>query len=250
MSELNSSTANKTLVIGASSSIAIELIKQLYEAQGSGEVIAVSRSKNAFFSQEQYSSVEWLQCDYSEGSIKEIVSQLAHHKGQISRIYICNGILHGTEIFPEKKLEELDMISFQQIMDVNTVIPALWLKHLKSLLVRKQDCVLTAFSARVGSIEDNRKGGWYTYRASKAALNMILKTASLEYRRISTGCRFLAFHPGTTDTPLSEPFQKSVPKGKLFTPEFVAKQLIAIVDALELEPTIQYLDWEGKSIPW
>ena len=114
----------------------------------------------------------------------------------------------------------------------------------------KQSCVVTTFSARIGSIEDNRLGGWYSYRASKAALNMLLKTAAIEYQRVAKGVRFLVFHPGTTDTPLSKPFQKFVSKDKLFTPEFVADQLLTIVEQQASESNIQFLDWDGKAIPW
>jgi NAD(P)-dependent dehydrogenase (short-subunit alcohol dehydrogenase family) len=243
-------TIGKALVIGASSAIAIELIKQLLIEENIDEVIAVSRTIDHSLKENNQSNLQWLQSDYTETSIKNIIEQLAATKGQLTRIFICNGILHGQGVFPEKRLEDFDAEHFQEVMRINTLIPGLWIKHLKVLVKGKQDCVITAFSARVGSIDDNNRGGWYTYRTSKAALNMMLKTASIEYRRIARQSRFLAFHPGTTDTALSKPFQKSVPEGKLFTPEFVAERLISIVNRLELEPTIQYLDWDAKPISW
>jgi NAD(P)-dependent dehydrogenase (short-subunit alcohol dehydrogenase family) len=126
----------------------------------------------------------------------------------------------------------------------------LWVKYLKPVLAGKRDCVVTAFGARIGSIEDNQRGGWYSYRASKAALNMLLKTASLEYVRIAKGVRFLIFHPGTTDTPLSKPFQRFVSEDQLFTPEFVAERVVGLVGNEVADKSIQFLDWDGEPIPW
>ena len=105
-------------------------------------------------------------------------------------------------------------------------------------------------SARVGSIGDNHLGGWYAYRASKAALNMLLKTAAIEYSRRSANVKLLSFHPGTTDTPLSKPFQSSVAADKLFTPDFVAAQLIALMTAADIDGQLAFIDWNGQSIDW
>jgi NAD(P)-dependent dehydrogenase (short-subunit alcohol dehydrogenase family) len=126
----------------------------------------------------------------------------------------------------------------------------LWLKHLTPILVGNHVCKIVVFTARVGSISDNKLGGWYSYRASKAAMNMLIKSASIELARIAKNIKLISFHPGTTDTPLSKPFQKNVPKGKLFTPEFVAKQLLGIVENTTVNGEASFLDWQGKSITW
>ena len=105
-------------------------------------------------------------------------------------------------------------------------------------------------SARVGSINDNRMGGWYSYRASKAALNMLLKTAAIEYARRAKNVKLIAFHPGTTDTTLSKPFQKNIPEDKLFKPDFVARQLLMLVAKTPIDGTLSYLDWDHQSIDW
>lgn len=121
------------------------------------------------------------------------------------------------------------------------------------LLTHKTQCTITALSARVGSINDNELGGWYTYRASKAALNMLFKTAAIELARRAKNTKLILFHPGTTDTELSKPFQKNVPAGKLFTPEFVAGQLFELTNNnpdLKLNGEPAYLDWQGSTIPW
>ena len=109
---------------------------------------------------------------------------------------------------------------------------------------------MAALSARVGSIGDNHLGGWYAYRSSKAALNMMLRTLSIEYGRRVKNVKIISFHPGTTDTALSKPFQASVPSDKLFTPEFVAGRLYGIMAEAEIDGQLSYLDWDNKAIPW
>ena len=133
---------------------------------------------------------------------------------------------------------------------MNTFLPALWLKTLAPLLRSKEVCRIALLSARVGSISDNRAGGWYSYRASKAALNMLIQSAAIEFARRAKNVKLLAFHPGTVDTPLSAPFQHNVPDGKLFTPEYVAHQLLDLLTALPADGRASYLDYAGKPIAW
>lgn len=241
------------LLIGAGSAIGQALLDQII-AQGGRHVVAVSRSGDPNNNREHAEDrLDWLQSSYSEQSIAEICERLAALPAQgeeIDRVYILNGILHSAEITPEKRLEDLTAESLQQVFQINAVNAMLWLKALKPLLRGKRERVVTVLSARVGSIDDNEKGGWYAYRASKAALNMLFKTAAIEYRRTAKQTRFLAFHPGTTDTPLSEPFQKSVPEGKLFTPAFVAERLLGLTDQLPGDDLVQFLDWDGKVVAW
>ena len=134
-------------------------------------------------------------------------------------------------------------------MAANTVTPMLWLKHLTTKIKSKNSCKIVIFTARVGSISDNKLGGWYSYRASKAAINMLIKSAAVELARRAKNIKLISFHPGTTDTPLSKPFQKNVPNGKLFTSEFVASQLLNIVENTEVDGQASFLDWQGKTIP-
>lgn len=240
----------RTLVIGASSAIARALIVKILSDTTNEQVVAVSRSVDQAFCEAFGENLEWIRSDYTEFSIDEIVTRLTHLQGGIQRVFICNGVLHDRFIFPEKRLEELRSDAFSEVFHVNALIPILWIKHIKKLVKRGSEFTLTVFSARVASINDNQRGGWYSYRTSKAALNMLLMTASIEYSRLSDRVRFLAFHPGTTDTPLSKPFQKSVSPNQLFSPEFVAGRLLEINDGLAQGPVIQYLDWNGKNISW
>ncbi|UTW46257.1 SDR family NAD(P)-dependent oxidoreductase [bacterium SCSIO 12696] len=234
-----------SLVIGAGSGIAKAIIDQLLAVEPNAAVYGVCR--NPGFS--KHPNLHLMSCDYSEAEIESVIQQLENGP-VIRRVFICNGVLHNSTTMPEKRLEELSGNYFLDILNSNTLVPLLWLKHLLPLLNHGRTCTVTLFSARVGSIGDNRLGGWYSYRASKAALNMAVKTAAVEYARRAKQVKLMLFHPGTTDTPLSTPFQANVPDGKLFSPQFVAQQLLSIVDHLEPDGQLSYLDWQGKTIPW
>jgi len=140
--------------------------------------------------------------------------------------------------------------SMAHVLEINTVLPLLWLAAFSDAIKYGDAPRIAVFSARVGSIGDNALGGWVSYRASKAALNMALKCAAIEFSRLNKSAKLLAFHPGTVDTAMSEPFQKGVPAGKLFSPAYVAQQLLGILDSLEPDGELSYLDWAGKTVPW
>lgn len=188
--------------------------------------------------------------EYTETPMKQVVEQLASHAGTFTRVCICHGILHSESIYPEKRCEDIDPESMGKILYANALVPALWLKLLLQLMVGTQPAVVACFSARVGSTGDNRLGGWYSYRASKAALNSLLKTYAIEYRRRAKNVKLLAFHPGTVDSQMSKPFQASVPPGKLFTADYVADCLAELMDNLPCDGELSYLDYAGKPIPW
>ena len=237
------------LVIGAGSAIAKALIQQ-YLNQGDS-IVAVSRQAGGLEETSAGSRLQRLQCDYTESSIDAVCAELRESGVGFDRVTICNGILHHEGLSPEKRLENASIAPLESVMRINAFVPLLWVKALKPLLkVNRKPCVITALSARVGSIGDNERGGWYAYRASKAALNMLLKTAALEYRREVKLVQFLLFHPGTTDSPLSKPFQKNISPTKLFTPEFVASQLMRLQGELKPDLPIQFLDWQGKRVEW
>ena len=131
----------------------------------------------------------------------------------------------------------------------------MWLSKLAPMLSKgwqraEPKVSIATLTARVGSIGDNSMGGWYSYRSSKSALNMALKTASIELARRAPNAKLISFHPGTTDTQLSKPFQARVPANKLFTPDFVAKRLLTVMDTSTVDGTLSYLDWDNKPIPW
>ncbi len=248
-------TKSAAIVIGAGSSLGAALCERWQQDDAISHVFAVSREQAADQKKNQHASINNIRCDYSEASIIEVcqmIKMLMHQRqlGTISRVCICNGILHNESVWPEKRLEELNTNNLLEVFTINTVTPLLWLKSLLDLVKAKDDCVITVFNARIGSIGDNRSGGWYSYRASKAALNMLLKTAAIEYARRAKNVKLISFHPGTTDTALSKPFQGSVKKENLFTPDFVAEHLVQIMNKQNVDGELSFVDWENKAIAW
>ncbi len=190
--------------------------------------------------------------DYSKESLTDIINSIKQQTSNLHQVIIFNGQLHNDHHMPEKKLEDINSDYFTQLMHSNTMVPMLCLQSLIPLLNHHTHCTITALSARVGSLNDNKLGGWYTYRATKAALNMLFKTSAIELHRRAKNTKLILFHPGTTDTNLSKPFQRNVPEGKLFTSSFVAEQLFKITNNCDLKYNgeVAYLDWQGKTIDW
>lgn len=236
-----------SLVVGAGGGIGRAVVERLLDDNES--VVAVSRSSLDIKHPKLHSYCG----GESEADIESVLAELTAFPDAFRRVVITTGMLHQAQnprIFPEKRLEDISAQQWQHVFAVNTVLPGLWVAKLLPLLKRTQPCVVAVLSARVGSISDNRLGGWYSYRSTKAALNMALKTAAIEYARRAPGVKLMAFHPGTTDTDLSKPFQGNVPSKKLFSPHFVAGQLIAIMDRQQADGSLSYLDWQGETIPW
>ena len=243
-------TNQTTLIVGANSEIAKALAQQVL-TQNNQQLIVVSRDVE-FYQQAEFNHAEVISVEnYQEEEIQRAVAHIKH-KGliNINQVYVCHGVLHSKNYQPEKRLEDFSPEAFNQVINANTATPMLWLKHLVPLLANKSDCKIAIFSARVGSISDNKLGGWYSYRASKAAMNMLIKSAAVELARRAKNIKLISFHPGTTDTPLSKPFQKNVPQSKLFTCEFVALQLLKIVSDMPIDGEASFVDWQGKDIPW
>lgn len=240
----------KTVILfGASSAIAQSYVRHLNQQITQCKIICVSSSNISHSVQ----GVTYFQSDYSAQSLSELTESLKSQQVDLAQVIIFNGQLHNDQHMPEKKLEEINSDYFMQLLHSNTLVPLLCLQSIMPLLNHKTHCTITALSARVGSINDNKLGGWYTYRASKSALNMLFKTAAIELARRAKNTKLVLFHPGTTDTQLSKPFQKNVPADKLFTPEFVAQQLFKFTyenTQLELNGEPAYLDWQGNTIKW
>ncbi len=238
-----------SLIIGANSGIAKALAKKIND---NNESLIVITRHDDYYRKQEFCNIKIIAVDnYDEMEITrslEVLKQL--NDIDIVKVFICNGMLHSKNCQPEKRLEDFSLNSFNEILKVNTTTPMLWLKELILTLSFKSICKISILSARVGSLTDNKLGGWYSYRASKTALNMLLKTASIELARRAKKVKLISFHPGTTNTPLSKPFQKNVPNGKLFTPDFVAEQLLNVVENTELDGELTYVDWQGKRIDW
>lgn len=234
------------VVIGASGGIGAALVTH-WLAAGVGPVIAISRQPAPAGASSP--ALHWLCCDYSDEQMATAVARIAELAPRPHRVVICNGILHQGEIQPEKRLEAINLDAMTRLYQTNALLPLRWISQLLPLFGRAP-CTLAVLSARVGSIGDNRAGGWYGYRASKAALNMQLKCAAIELARRAPGVKLLAFHPGTVDTQLSRPFHANVPAGNVQSPELVADHLINLMNRLQPDGELSFLDWQGKPIEW
>ncbi|MGY3916274.1 SDR family NAD(P)-dependent oxidoreductase [Aeromonas australiensis] len=234
------------IVIGASGGVGAALVTH-WLAADVGPVIAISRQPAPAGASSP--TLHWLCCDYSDEQMATAVARIAKLAPRPHRVVICNGILHQGEIQPEKRLEAINLDAMTRLYQTNALLPLRWISQLLPLFGR-EPCTLAVLSARVGSIGDNRAGGWYGYRASKAALNMLLKCAAIELARRAPGVKLLAFHPGTVDTQLSRPFHANAPAGNVQSPELVANHLINLMNRLQPDGELSFLDWQGKPIEW
>jgi len=250
MHEVIQAAVPAALVVGASGGIGAAVLERYLLDPAYKRVIAVSRGPRPAGLAGLDTRLQWLTSDYSETSVAAICRGFGQGGVALRRVVICNGVLHNERLAPEKSLDKFGREAFHEVLDANVVVPALWVSTLAGHLRRSTGCVIAACSARVGSISDNRLGGWYSYRSSKAALNMFLKTASIEYARRAPRVKLVAFHPGTTDTALSRPFQGRVAEGKLFCPTFVAQRLSVQLDAMAPDGELSFVDWDARPVPW
>ncbi|MEM6499069.1 MAG: SDR family NAD(P)-dependent oxidoreductase [Pseudomonadota bacterium] len=181
-----------------------------------------------------------------EEQLKEAADQIE----RLSLIIVATGILHGPQgLFPEKSWRALAPEHMAENFRINAILPALVIKHVVPRIPRKERAVIGALSARVGSISDNRLGGWHSYRASKSALNQLIKCLSIELRRTHPEAICLALHPGTVDTGLSEPFQKSLVAGhRLFTPDESAAHLLRVMAGATTDQSGCLMAWDGELV--
>ncbi|NQY60099.1 SDR family NAD(P)-dependent oxidoreductase [Cognatishimia sp.] len=218
----------RALIIGASGGIGTAIA---YELTAKGvDVVALSRRTHGL--------------NFIDASAAETL--LAGVEGPFDLVLVVTGALTSTRDRPEKSLAELGAEEMAAQFAVNAIGPALVMKHAKRWLPRKGRSVFAVLSARVGSIGDNRLGGWYSYRASKAALNQVLKTGSIELARTHKEAICVALHPGTVSTRFTENFAAP---NKL-PPTESASRLIAVIDGLEAHQTGAFFDWKGERIPW
>ena len=223
----------RALVVGATGAIGGALLQQLQADPRCAAVVAVTRQSSP--------GLDLL----SEPSIQACAHALAE-QGPYHLVLDATGALTLNGRGPEKRLDELDATHLLNAMHLNAVGPGLLLKHFAPLLVSGQRAIWGKLSARVGSIEDNRKGGWYGYRAAKAALNMLLQTAAIELSRRRPLLVVAALQPGTVQSALSQPF---VGQDALH-PNESAQRLLATLDGLQPTGRAQFVDHQGQHIPW
>ncbi len=235
---------SKIAIIGSTGAIGRALVSELATSKPECLIYAFSRTKLNF----SYVNVVSCEIDYqSENSIEDSAT-MASKEGPLDLVIVATGILHDKKITPEKSLQDLSAEKLHHLFSVNTVFPALVAKHFIPKLNRQGRSIFAALSARVGSISDNEIGGWYSYRASKAALNMIIKNASIETKRKNKESIIIGLHPGTVASNLSKPFQGQVAEGKLFTPEYSAKKLLEVLDIMKAQNSGKCYAWDGGEI--
>ena len=171
--------------------------------------------------------------------------------GELDLVLVTTGLLHRAGLpLPEKSFRALDPAAMAELYRANTIGPALIAKHFLPLLPRSRRAVFAVLSARVGSIGDNRLGGWHSYRASKAALNMLVANFAIECRRSHPQAVIAALHPGTVDTPLSAPFQRGLPEGQVQSPEATAAALLETLANLTPDQSGGLFAWDGTRLPY
>ena len=227
----------RALVFGAGGGIGAAFVTDLGAHPRVAKVYAAARSAEA----------PW-QFDLTDEASIEAVAKAAAAEGPLDLVLVATGVLHGPALRPEKTWRSLDAAALAEAFAINATGPALIAKHTLGLLRRDAKSAFACLSARVGSIEDNRLGGWHAYRASKAALNMLVRSCAVELHQRNPGALCVALHPGTVDTRLSQPFQGGVDPDKLFTPTMSARALLGVLDRLTPADSGRLFAWDGQPI--
>ena len=230
------------LVIGANGGIGAALVAALAASGRYGRVIAAARRRPGALSD----GVDYLPVDIADPA--SIAAAAARIDAPLSCVIVATGILHDQDAGPERSLRDLDADRLAHLFAINTIGPALALQQFAPLLAKDAPAAIACISARVGSISDNRLGGWYGYRASKAALNQIVRTAAIELARGRPQAVCVALHPGTVDTGLSKPFQRGVPPEKLFTTAYSAERMLAVLDGLTPAHSGRIFAWDDTEV--
>lgn len=248
MSALNSfpETLN-VVVIGASGGIGSEFVRQLVDDERVARVHALSRNPVRHPSGKVVSG----RIDICDEDSVNAAAEAVTATGSLDLVVVASGILHrDAAIQPEKSLRDIDPVAMMNTIRVNAIGPALVAKAFLPRMRPDTRSVFAALSARVGSIGDNRLGGWVSYRSSKAALNMILKTLSIEHARRFPESLVVGLHPGTVDTQLSAPFQRHVPEGKLFTASRSVQHMFSVINRLTPADSGGVFAWDGSPIEY
>lgn len=232
------------LIAGGNGGIGLALAKVILANKADTRVHATYRSQRPEL---QHSNLFWHSLDLTS---EAQITRLSETLPKLDWLINAAGMLYNQNHQPEKTIQSLEPDFFLENIRTNTLPTLLLAKHFQSALKHSDNSCFATLSARVGSIADNSLGGWISYRSSKAALNMAIKTLSIEWKRTLPKCCVLALHPGTTDTRLSKPFQRNVPPERLFNPDKTASQLIRVLNGLTPASTGAFLAYDGTRLPW
>ena len=247
------------LVMGASGGIGLAMAEQLSAMKDMKTLVLCATHATAFSALKTLGETchargihaMIIDVDVSdESSLANLAASLKESVPAMDLVVNTAGLLHGPDLAPEKSITQISASAMQRIFAVNAFGPILLAQALWPWLRAKKPVVFASLSARVGSISDNRLGGWYGYRAAKAAQNQFLKTMAIELARLNPSSIVLALHPGTTDTALSRPFQAGVAAEKLFTTEFVATRLLQLIADATPADSGSFVAWDGQTIAW
>jgi NAD(P)-dependent dehydrogenase (short-subunit alcohol dehydrogenase family) len=241
------------LIVGAGRGIGLGFVRQILATDDIDRLYATYRQLESATELLAITDrrLHCLQMDITdESQIAATIKQIQSETAKLHYMINCVGILHDGEMQPEKSLRQINSEQLLRYFQVNSIGAMLLFKYIQPLLKHGDRSIIATISAKVGSIGDNQSGGWYGYRASKAALNMFIKTTSIEYKRTCPQAIVVALHPGTTDTKLSLPFQRNVPPEKLFSVDRTVAQLLTVIDGLAASDSGEFLAWDGSRLPW
>lgn len=256
MSFIDEMNAVNTFIVGASQGIGLGFVKKLLQDARITKIYASYRQSESAteliaLASEYAHKLICLSLDITdEQQIVESVQKIHAEVNHLHLVINCVGILHDGNLQPEKSLKQINADNLLRYFQINSIGAVILAKHLLPLFRHGERSVFATISAKIGSIGDNQLGGWYGYRASKAALNMLMRTTAIEYGRSSPKTVVVTLHPGTTDTRLSRPFQKNVPADKLFAVERTVNQLLKVIEQLQAGDSGQFFSWDGSRLPW
>ena len=230
-------------IIGSSGAIGNAFVEHYLKDNAVEKIFSFSRSVNSHTSKKIYSFDIDIE---SQESIEKAASYL--EGCYLDRVIIASGVLHTESFQPEKSIKDLNYETLSKVYSVNTIGPALVGKYFLPLLNKENKSVMAFLSARVGSISDNKVGGWYSYRSSKSALNQIAKNFSIEMKRSNPNAVILALQPGTVESKFSEPFKKNISKDKLFSPDFSVDMMSKVIESANSSSSGNLIAWDGEVI--
>ena len=234
------------IIFGGNGSIGKAFINGLSTQYPTATLYAISRDHK----KSEYSNpnIIPITIDYGDETALYNARLKVTKNNSIDMIIIATGVLQNKEVNPEKSLRDITSHQLHYIFEINTVIPTLILKHFAPYLNKNKRSVCAILSARVGSISDNHLGGWYAYRMSKSALNMVIKNTAIEIKRTHAQSIIVGLHPGTVDTPLSKPYQHHIAKQQLFTPQYAIEKMIHVLNNLHHTQTGKIIAYDGTEI--
>ena len=230
------------LVIG-SGGIGTQIAEKLFSTENGLDVILCGRKKNNFLNFWEF-DIE------NDNSLENLKNKIHDYPKDLRIVINATGRLHSEKLIPEKRLQHLEKENLLESFSINAIAPILLAKTVEEFIPKDSSFNFASISARVGSIGDNKTGGWYSYRAAKSAQNQLLKSLSIEWSRKFPHAIITLLHPGTVNTNLSKPFQRFVPENKLFSTEKASNLLLNIIKQQKATDTGKFLAWDGSIIPW